>query len=121
MNRPLALIIAAIFTLLAGCSKSPLHDPMEDMGDAFKAIKEAEDLSTVSAQIDAFIEAAKLAQAQTVPEEVKESFDKGMGRTVELAAQLKLAVESGNTELAKATIKKMGQTSKEYHDKFEVE
>lgn len=120
MNRPLALVTAAVFVLIAGCSKSPLHDPMEDMGDAFKAIKEAEDLSTVSSQIDALIEASKLAQAQVVPEEVKESFDKGIGRSVELATQLKLAVESGNTELAQETIEALGKNRKKYHEKFEV-
>jgi len=121
MKSIVSIIATALLLTAVGCSKSPLHEPMEEMGDAFGAIREATDLSSVTAEIDAFIQAAKIAQAQEIPAEHKEKFDKGIGLTVELAIQLKSAVETGDMELATETVKKLGQNSKKYHDELGVE
>ncbi|MDO3386790.1 cytochrome b562 [Gilvimarinus sp. SDUM040013] len=117
------LMIVLLLPLLAvACSKhDPLHESMESMGDSFKAMRESDDLVEVQAQWQSFKEALDIAQAQTMGPEEQADFEHGMQELAELTQALDAALAAKDLAAAKASLKKLGEVRKEYHDKLKVD
>lgn len=71
--------VLAVSVLLVACAKpNPLHESMESMGEAFKAMRESSDLAEIKTQWTAFKEALAIAEAQTMGPEEQPDFEQGM-------------------------------------------
>lgn len=115
------LLITVLLLSLLGCAKSELHNAMEEMGESFKAMEESESLAVMDNELSRFQAALDTARQQTLSEEHHSSFEEGTDKIAELAAQLRQAVDAGDNQQARALLKKMRSTRKEYHDKLEVD
>lgn len=114
--------VLAVSLLLVACAKpDPLHDSMESMGDAFKAMREANDLAEIQTQWSAFKEALAVAEAQTMGPDEQPDFEQGMKELGELTQVVDAALASGQIDAVKEALKRMGEVRKEYHDKLNVD
>lgn len=119
MNKIFSLLLTVM--VFTGCSKpSVLHDSMEEMGDAYKTMRDSSSVDAISAQFTEFKAALDTASQQQVKPEHQETFDKGMDELATLAPQVDAALASGNLALAKQLLEKMGDVRKEYHDELGV-
>lgn len=114
------LFLAVI--VVTGCSKSSvLHDSMEDMGDAYKTMRDSNSVEAISAEYSEFKAALDTASQQQVKAEHQDTFNKGMDELTALVPQVDAALAAGNLESAKQLLEKMGDVRKEYHDELGVE
>lgn len=119
MNKliPLALLTIA----LTGCSKhSELHDSMEDMGGAYKAMRDSDDLAQIKKEWDTFKASLDVAEAQMVKPEDQATFNEGIDELTAAVARVDAAIASGNMMKTKELLKGFGDIRKEYHDKLGV-
>ncbi|UTF59334.1 cytochrome b562 [Gilvimarinus sp. DA14] len=116
------LMVAALAVGVTACSKhDPLHDSMEDMGGAFKAIRESQTDEALLSEWQHFKDALAVAKAQTVAPEDQAKFDEGIQKLEQLSAQVDTALAAGDMAGAKALLKQMGEARKKYHDALGVD
>lgn len=106
---------------LAGCSESELHNSMEEMGGAYKAMKESQTAAAMKAELSTFKSQLAIAQQQAVNPEDQNAFDEGLQKVEEQVGRLELALETNNLDLANAILAELRELNKEYHDKLGVE
>ncbi|WP_028885095.1 cytochrome b562 [Teredinibacter turnerae] len=121
MHKRALLVIALVFTVIAGCSRhSELHEAMETMGDSFKAMRNETDKAKLQEELAVFKGALDIAIQQKIMPEDQSVFDEGMKKTQEALAQLEAAVASGNDAAIAEALKKVGGFRKEFHEKLGV-
>lgn len=119
MNKliPLALLTIA----LTGCSKhSELHDSMEDMGGAYKAMKNSDDLAKIKQDWETFKASVNTAGMQMVKPEDQAVFDEGIDELTAAVKQVDAAIASGDLAKTKELLKGFGELRNKYHDKLGV-
>lgn len=121
MLRKFSVLTFAVVVVLSGCSRhSELHEAMETMGDAFKAIREESDLATIKAELATLKTAMEIAAQQKVAPEDQVTFDEGMQKTQSAVAELEKALAEGSQEQVADLVKKLGSIRKDFHDKLGV-
>ena len=119
MKKLFPLILAA--AALVGCSKpSPLHQSMEDMGGAYKAMKDSDSIPAIKEQLVLFKAGLDIAKSQPVKPEHQETFDEGIEKLYVLVASAEAAVAANSLPAAKELMQKLGDTRKKYHDELGV-
>ena len=114
-------VLSLCLLAVAGCSESELHSSMEEMGGAYKAMKESQSAEAMKAQLDIFKAQLAIAQKQPVNPEDQNTFDEGLKKVEEQVGQLELALETGSLEVANTILAQLREINKEYHDKMGVE
>ena len=116
------LIAVTMALVVSACSKhDPLHDSMESMGEAFKAMRKTDDLVTIKQQWLDFKKSANIAKVQQVKPEDQPAFDEGMNKLSDAITQIDRALEDNNLIAAKAAMKQLGEVRKKYHDKLGID
>ena len=113
-------IITTSFVLIA-CSKSELHESMEDMGDSFKAMRKLDSVEEIKAELDKFSANLDIASQQMVEPDDQSTFDEGMKKLQEEMNTLYAALEADDLDAAKQSLKVLHDIHEDYHEKLEVE
>lgn len=113
--------VAFIALLTTACTRhSELHNAMEDMGGAFKAMRDAQDIAVIQQNMEALKAGLEISAAQPVRQEDQATFDEGIEKVQALVARLDAALAQGDLVAAKAAIDDLGSTRKRYHEKLGV-
>ncbi|MBX2857431.1 MAG: hypothetical protein KTR17_02110 [Cellvibrionaceae bacterium] len=115
------LLLTLVMFLVIACSKSPLHNAMEAMGSAYKAMRQSQDLAGLQTETAKFAAALKIAETQSLPPEHQQSFKEGMDKINAELVQLQNTLASGDMEQSEAQVKALGKIRKQYHDKLGVD
>lgn len=117
-NYFLLFLVVVMFT---GCSKSSvLHDSMEEMGDAYKAMRDSSNLETINKEFTDFKAALDMASQQTVKPEHQDTFNEGMDELKTLVKQVDAALAAGDVDKTKQILEKLGDVRKEHHEELGV-
>ena len=121
VNMKFLMLIAIISMALVACSKSELHEAMEDMGGSYKAMRKAETLEQMQAELDKFTASVDIAKQQQVNPDDQQTFDEGMKKLTDKIGKLSSAIEAGAMEDAKNALKDLRELKKELHEKLDVD
>lgn len=114
---PLALALS----LLAGCSQhNELEDAMENMGDAYKAMKDSSSAADIKAQLETFKAGITVASTQKVRLEDQATFDEGLEKLNMIVIGIDTALLANDLDTAKTLLEKLGETRKKYHKELGV-
>ena len=119
MKKLFSLVL--LVTALAGCSKpSILHESMEDMGGAYKAMREGDNLEAIKKEWATFKESLNTASMQMVLPEDQDTFSEGMDELKASIKDIDSALAAGDLVTAQELLKALGDVRKEYHDELGV-
>lgn len=108
--------------LLMACSKSSeLHESMEEMGDSYKVLRNAQSVEEIKAELAGFKAAFEIAKQQAVKAEHQADFDEGMLALDKEITSLELSLSNNDLEAARAGIKELHELEEKYHEKLGVE
>lgn len=115
------LLMVLLALTLAACAKSELHNAMETMGDALKAVGEAESPAEMQTHLNEVLAALKIARQQQVKPEHQQTFDEGLEKVQELFDQFQGHLLDGEPEMAKGLFPKLKETIEHYHEELGVD
>lgn len=119
--KTLYLAVAFAALLTTACTRhSELHDAMEDMGGAFKVMRESQDITQLKQKMVEFKAGLEISAAQPVRPEDQAAFDEGIKKLEGLVAKVDAALAQGDLAAAKAAIDELGSVRKRYHEKLGV-
>lgn len=117
------IFFPALFALLSfvGCSKpSALKTSMEEMGESYKPMSEAQSLGAMRTEVADFKTALNTAAMQKVKPDDQATFDEGMKKLDDLVKELDSALAANDEAKAKEIVAKLGDTRKKYHKELGV-
>lgn len=121
MNTPYLAIALSALLLMSACSRhSELHDAMEDMGGAFKVMRDSQDIEQIQQKLVELKAGLEISAAQMVSAEDQVTFGEGLDKVKTLVVQVEAALAQGDLPAAKAAIDELGSVRKRYHEKLGV-
>lgn len=114
-------LISTCALITTGCTRhSELHNAMEDMGGAFKVMRESQDISELKQKMVELKAGLEISAGQAVRPEDQATFDEGIEKVNALVAKIDAALAQNDLAAAKSAIDELGSERKRYHEKLDV-